>query len=87
MIGSAPWHPGRMSGGRISGNVVRNALIGINIDALTGPVEIDGNRVAASGGRFASDCGTRDWPAVNVGPSSRSAGAGRSERPGRRVGE
>lgn len=72
MIGSAPWHPGRMSGGRISGNVVRNALVGINIDALTGPVEVDGNRVAGSGGRFASDCGTRDWPAVSVAPSSRS---------------
>ena len=87
MVGAAPWYAGRMSGGRVSGNFVRNALIGINVDGLSGPVAIDGNRVEASGGRARSDCGTRDWPAVNVGPSSRATGAGRSERPGRRVDE
>lgn len=77
MIGANPWkagenprYPGAMFGGTITGNVVSNALIGINIDALTGPVEIHGNQVQASGGRHRSDCGVRDWPAVNVGPGS-----------------
>lgn len=70
MIGAAPWYEGRMNGGTITGNSVRNALLGINIDGLTGPVEIRGNQVAASGGRARSDCGIRDWPAVNVAPKS-----------------
>jgi len=72
MIGAAPWYAGRMTGGRIIGNSIRNAMIAINVDALTGPVEIQQNRVQQSGGRFRSDCGTRDWPAVNVGPESRA---------------
>jgi hypothetical protein len=71
MIGSAPWYSGRMSGGSIASNDVANAMIGINIDALSGPVDVHGNVVRASGGRFPSDCGTKLWPPVNVGPTSR----------------
>jgi hypothetical protein len=71
MIGSAPWYAGRMSGGSIASNDVANAMIGINIDALSGPVDVHGNVVRASGGRFLSDCGTKLWPPVNVGPTSR----------------
>ena len=52
-------------------NIISNALIGINIDALTGPMDIRGNKVRTSGGRHSSDCGVREWPAVNVGPESR----------------
>ncbi len=77
MIGAAPWkagdnprYPGAMFGGTISGNVVSNALIGMNIDSPTGPVEIHGNQVQSSGGRFKSDCGVHDWPAVNVAPKA-----------------
>ncbi len=70
MIGAAPWYAGRMAGGAVTGNRVRNAMIGININSLTGRVEISRNRVESSGGRFASACGTRDWPAVNVSPKS-----------------
>jgi len=71
MIGSAPWYAGRTAGGAVTGNVVSNALVGINIDTLTGPMEIRGNKVRTSGGRHRSDCGVRDWPAVNVGPQSK----------------
>lgn len=71
MIGSAPWYPGRTSGGTVADNTVNNALIGINIDALTAPMDIRGNQVRGSGGRHRSDCGVRDWPAVNVGPESK----------------
>jgi len=70
MIGSAPWYPGPAGGGIVTRNVVRNALMAINIDALTAPMEIRGNKVRASGGRHRSDCGVRDWPAVNVSPGS-----------------
>lgn len=70
MIGSAPWYEGRAQGGSVTGNSVRNARIGINIDALSGPIEIRANQVQMSGGRYQSDCGLRDWPAVNVGPTS-----------------
>lgn len=70
MVGAAPWYEGRMSGGKITGNEVRNAMIAINIDALSGPVEIHDNQVRSSGGRYQSDCGVRDWPAVNIAPRS-----------------
>ncbi len=77
MIGANPWkagenprYPGAMFGGRITGNSVSNALIGINIDSPTGPTEIYGNQVQSSGGRYKSDCGERDWPGVNVAPGA-----------------
>ena len=71
MIGAAPWYQGRMAGGTVRGNSVRHARIAINVDGLTGPVTIEGNVAGASGGRHASECGTRSWPAVNVAPGSR----------------
>lgn len=71
MVGAAPWYEGRTSGGTIVANSVSNAMIGINVDGLTGPVEIRNNVVRSSGGRFASDCGMHDWPGVNVAPTSR----------------
>jgi hypothetical protein len=77
MIGASPWranasskYPGGMAGGTISGNSIRNARIGINVDAPTGPVTISGNTVESSGGPSRSDCGLRDWPAVNVAPAA-----------------
>lgn len=87
MVGAAPWYKGRMSGGKIIGNDVRNAIIAINIDALSGPVEFRDNRVRSSGGRYQSDCGVRHWPAVNVGPSSKPLVRGDpSDRPEDSVG-
>jgi hypothetical protein len=70
MIGSSPWYDRPVSGAKVIGNRVANAMIGLNIDALSGPSEISGNIVAASGGRYRSDCGLRNWPAVNVAPGS-----------------
>ena len=70
MIGASPWYKGRMRGGRIVGNSVRNAMIAINVDALSGSVAFQDNQVLNSGGQYRSDCGTRDWPAVNVAPGS-----------------
>jgi hypothetical protein len=71
MLGSAPWYSGPVSGGIVAGNSIVNAMIGVNIDSLSGPMQIRDNKVIGSGGRFASECGDRLWPAVNVSPSSR----------------
>ena len=71
MIGAAPWYDGRMTGGTISGNRVRNALVGLNVDGLTGPIELRDNQVVGGGGRYRSDCGERNWPSANVAPGSR----------------
>ncbi|HVF37738.1 MAG TPA: right-handed parallel beta-helix repeat-containing protein [Sphingomicrobium sp.] len=67
MVGANPWkvgenprYPGAMFGGTITGNTILNALIGINVDAPTGPVEMYGNQVLSSGGTHASDCGRRN---------------------------
>ena len=77
MVGANPWkagenprYPGAMFGGTITGNSIANALIGINIDSPTGPVEIHGNQVRSSGGTHGSDCGPRNWPAVNIAPGA-----------------
>ncbi len=72
MVGSAPWRSGRMSGGRIEDNSVANAMVGLNVDSLTGPVELRDNIIRNSGGRFASNCGMGRWPGANVAPASRS---------------
>lgn len=72
MIGSAPWYEGRAQGGRVVGNKVSNAMIGINVDALSGPMEIRSNSVRNAGGRFNSDCGSKNWPAVNIAPKSKA---------------
>ena len=71
MLGSAPWYSGPVSGGVVADNSIANAMIGLNIDSLSGPMQIRDNSVTASGGRFASECGDRLWPAINVSPNSR----------------
>lgn len=70
MVGSGPWYDRPVSGARVTGNRIANARIALNIDSLDGRSQISGNLVASSGGRFRSDCGVRDWPAVNVAPGS-----------------
>ncbi|MDI1295691.1 MAG: right-handed parallel beta-helix repeat-containing protein [bacterium] len=71
MIGGAPWYPVKTSGGSVVHNRVANAQMGLNVDQLTGPMLIDDNRVASSGGAAKSDCGTKTWPATNISPQSR----------------
>jgi hypothetical protein len=71
MIGGAPWYPVPTSGGSIVDNRVKNAQMGLNIDKLSGPMTVDRNMVSASGGLAKSDCGAKQWPAVNVSPASR----------------
>lgn len=72
MIGAKPWYQGPTAGGAVRNNRIRNAKLGLNIDGLSGPMEIDGNSVTVSGGSYQSRCGTKRWPATNVAPSSQS---------------
>lgn len=71
MIGGAPWYSVPTAGGTVTHNTIRNAMLGLNVDNLTGPMTITDNQVVNSGGRFESTCGTRNAPAVNVAPPSR----------------
>lgn len=70
MIGGEPWYPARTSGGTVSNNRVANALLGLNVDQLTGPMTIKGNVISRSGGIANSDCGRKIWPAANISPPS-----------------
>ena len=70
MIGGEPWYPARTFGGSVSGNRVANALLGVNVDRLTGSMIITRNTVRNSGGPSRSDCGRKTWPAVNISPAS-----------------
>ena len=70
MIGGEPWYPSKASGGTVNGNRITNALMAINIDKLTGPMDVRDNSVSGSGGTANSDCGSKNWPAVNISPQS-----------------
>lgn len=70
MLGARPWYEAKTSGGTVSGNSVANARMAINIDGLTGPMTVQGNRIAASGGPSDSACGRKAWPALNVSPAA-----------------
>lgn len=70
MIGGEPWYPARTFGGLVWGNQIANALLGLNVDRLTGNMTIMKNIVTNSGGISKSDCGTKAWPSVNISPAS-----------------
>lgn len=72
MIGAAPWYDAPTRGGEVTGNRVRGAMLGINIDGLTGPMTIAGNDIEAKPGRYPSGCGPREVATgVNIAPASR----------------
>jgi hypothetical protein len=75
MIGGTPWYSkptdSRVAGGTVTRNTIRNAMLGLNVDSLAGPMTITDNQVLSSGGRFEGTCGMRDLPAINVAPESR----------------
>ena len=55
----------------MTGNTVKNALMGLNFDRLTGAMTIQDNIVKGSGGVAISDCGKKYWPSVNISPRSK----------------
>ncbi len=72
MIGASPWYQAPTSGGKVVGNRVRNAMLGMNIDGLTGPMEIGANQIVAASGRYPASCGIRQiTQGTNVAPTSR----------------
>lgn len=71
MIGGEPWYSSKAYGGAVTGNTVKNALMGLNVDRLTGAMTIQDNIVKGSGGVAISDCGKKYWPSVNISPRSK----------------
>jgi len=72
MIGGLPWYQAPTSGGTVKDNRVRNAMLGINIDGLSGPMAIGANHVAPAPGRYPASCGVRSTTfGINIAPSSR----------------
>jgi len=72
MVGALPWYQAPTSGGTIQGNRVRNAMLGLNVDGLSGPVDIGANDVVAVPGSYRASCGVRRIDnGTNIAPSSR----------------
>lgn len=73
MIGSAPWYSAPAFGGSVTRNRVRGAMLALNVDYLTGPMEITRNDLAATSGVFPSMCGPQRMHGVttNISPVSR----------------
>ena len=71
IVGARPWYKAPTSGGAVHGNRIRNARVGLNVDGITGPVDIRDNVVATSGGTFGASCGVRRWRPINIAPSAR----------------
>lgn len=70
-IGPNPWGPtSHVFGARVVRNDVANAMVGINVDGVSGPIDLEGNQVRASGGTYAP-CGDKTWSAINIAPQAR----------------
>ncbi|MDR3494371.1 MAG: hypothetical protein P4L82_07190 [Ancalomicrobiaceae bacterium] len=67
---------GTVFGARVTGNEVKNAMVGINIDGVSGEIVVDGNRVLLSGGIHAA-CGGGNWQPLNIAPAARRFVQGR----------
>jgi len=74
MIGSAPWYDAPAFGGAVTYNVVRNAMLALNVDKLTGPMVIERNDLNSSSGTFPTMCGPRSLQGIvaNISPASRA---------------
>jgi hypothetical protein len=70
-VGGRAWYQSPTSGGRIVGNSVTRAEIGINVDDATGPVAMADNTVTVSGGPVRSRCGLWLAGPVNISAASR----------------
>lgn len=70
MIGGQPWYDTKARGGNVTGNSVDNAMVGLNVDSVDGNIIVSGNQITRSGGYFSSDCGKKQWPAINISKNS-----------------
>ncbi len=70
-VGGRAWYKSSTYGGRIVGNTVTRAQIGINVDDATGPVTMADNAVTLSGGPVRSRCGLWFAGPVNISEASR----------------
>ena len=70
-VGGRAWYRSPTSGGRIVGNSITQAEVGINVDDATGPVAMQDNSVSISGGPVRSKCGLWFAGPVNISEASR----------------
>ena len=73
LVGSNPWYDAPVSGGTITGNRIANAMLGLDVEDLDGPVTFGPNHVAGVVGRYPASCGpTTIANPVNVSAPARS---------------
>lgn len=65
MIGSTPWYDAPAFGGSVTGNVVRGALLALNVDKLTRSMVIERNNLNSSSGTYPTMCGPRSLQGVS----------------------
>jgi hypothetical protein len=72
MIGSLPWYNAPVSGGVVSDNSVVNAQLGMNVEGLSGPMQIRNNKISGDAGTSAANCGEKAiHNSVNIAPDAR----------------
>lgn len=72
MIGSAPWYQAPAFGGMVIANRVRQTMLALDVDRLTGPMMVGPNQLEGTPGTYPTNCGLRRiGTAMNVSPDSR----------------
>jgi hypothetical protein len=69
-IGPDAWYEAPTFGGVVTGNRVANAMSGLNIDSVSGPISVYDNTVTSSGGEYLTGCGVRRYGLFNISPES-----------------
>lgn len=72
-VGPHPWYlSAHISGGTITGNTIRNAAIGINVDGAGSPnaVHVYANGITGVPANHMFSCGVRPGAAINIGPDA-----------------
>jgi parallel beta-helix repeat protein len=72
-VGPHPWYlSAHISGGTVTGNAIRNAPIGVNIDGAGSPnaVHVYANGITGVPANHMFSCGVRPGAAINIGPDA-----------------
>lgn len=74
MIGSGPWYTAPVFGGTVTGNKVRGAMVALNINTLSGPMQVEDNDLNLSSGQYLGMCGAQVVRGIsaNIFPASRA---------------
>ena len=70
-IGGAAWRPAKVYGAVVRYNTIKNAMVALAVDGVTGRTDIFANKFGNSGGVFHSRCiGTQYINPINIEPAS-----------------